>query len=884
MNEQTKFLAASMTFKWVSGNLEQIAEPSPISAKESDELIGQVVDTKYRIISRIGHGGMGVVYKAHHLLLDNDVALKMLRCGDLSPEIWQRFQREAKAMTRLDNRNIVRVFDFGVGEGNRPYFTMELLEGESLAERISRQGTIHPAQVMKIFLAIAEGLVSAHARGIVHRDLKPGNIFLVTETEKDQVTATKLIDFGIAKLVESGSIDEQSQTATGTVFGSPLYMSPEQASGGHVDERSDIYSYACALFEALTGRPPFVGPNFFATICCHLNNSPPSLADYAPKSNFPYWLEQLVAKMLQKDKSERIQSFSEIVAILSFNQKAFDNLAPVSQQVRAGVGSSSAPGQETSNTIETGITGKRFNWMPFLLSALFVVTLVLFLGPNLLGKNLANQSAKTSATTSANAPSAVAELISPFGSSPQAQEASQASAGDPDRNVPRYFQGMAGSPSDPEKVFQFGKDLLGNFEHGPGGNDIPCIGLVKIKSNKYICFHPGELFLKNPSLFKGFYSNDLEALSLRNSNWEAVFWTDKHIHAISHITGVKNLYLDESEADADAIPDLNKFRHLRVLSIPKTGLTGTDLSRLTNIAPLEILSLEKLVHIDEFLRADATKMPRLNTLNLSTCGLTDASMSDIAKIKSLCLLNLDHNHITEVGLKELTALPHLAKLNLKDDNFGPGAFPLFLKMKKLDFLELSSTELTESDIVKLRKLLPKCSVVALSLSLAIISQCAGAISSAALADEVPPRTFSGHTGAVNSVAFSFDSTRLATAGDDLAIRIWDVASGSLLRSLVGHTGFVNAVAYNPVWSTIASAAQTKSFGSGVRPRDSSLACWLEVLVQFVVLPSVRMGIVLLQGAPTALLLFGICRLTKRLGYWPAGTREVLTRLLLPICD
>jgi serine/threonine protein kinase len=203
----------------------------------------------------------------------------------------------------------VQVFDFGIGGQNFPYYTMELLLGESLANRLDRLKRLESHEALAVFVAVAGGMAHAHRQGIVHRDIKPANIFI----QKSKAGGRpKIVDFGLAKLAASQSIDSQTVTGAGLIFGSPLYMSPEQSHGLETDQRTDIYSFGCSLFQALTGTPPFVGDNALATITMHHEKVPPRLGQTAPGVIFPERLEAVVAKLLAKDVKKRYQSFEEV--------------------------------------------------------------------------------------------------------------------------------------------------------------------------------------------------------------------------------------------------------------------------------------------------------------------------------------------------------------------------------------------------------------------------------------------------------------------------------------------------------------------------------------------------------------------------------------------
>lgn len=271
----------------------------------------QKLSNQYEFISEIGSGGMGVIYKARHIALNQTVAIKRLHNNRIDEVSVRRFQQEAKAVTALDHPSIVRVRDFGVSESGQPHMVLDFIEGDTLSKSIQKTAGLPVEESLDIFIQACDALEHAHSRGVLHRDLKPSNIMLVPRIAGAPLV--KIVDFGIAKInhpeIESGIMN---LTQTGEVFGSPLYMSPEQASGAKLDKRSDIYSFGCVMFETLTGTPPFVGGSSIETIFRQLNDKAPTLKEGSLGRDFPLELETIVAKALEKKPDDRFQSMAEL--------------------------------------------------------------------------------------------------------------------------------------------------------------------------------------------------------------------------------------------------------------------------------------------------------------------------------------------------------------------------------------------------------------------------------------------------------------------------------------------------------------------------------------------------------------------------------------------
>jgi len=325
-----------------------------------DALIGQTLDGRYRIESVLGRGGMGVVYRATHIHIDSEFAVKVL-----SPDLVanqaaiERFRREARAAGRIRHPNAIQVTDFGVTGERIVYLVMEIVDGKSLRELIDKQGAFDYRRAVNIMHQVCAAVEAAHQSGVIHRDLKPDNIVIKRVGNTERV---KVLDFGIAKLKEkstsSAAGPQQNLTEAGTIIGTPQYMSPEQCHGRELDPRSDIYSLGIILYEMLSGHPPFTADTSIGVVIKHLNEIPRPLRQIAPQ--VPEAIEAVVMRAIEKDPARRQSSAAELgfeleeaVRATEGGYKTGGMTAPLPQD-DAGL----PPGRPTAGTvIDTSLSG-----------------------------------------------------------------------------------------------------------------------------------------------------------------------------------------------------------------------------------------------------------------------------------------------------------------------------------------------------------------------------------------------------------------------------------------------------------------------------------------------------------------------------------------------
>jgi tRNA A-37 threonylcarbamoyl transferase component Bud32 len=347
--------------------LADAPDQTPQTAQEN--LIGRTFDGRYRIEALVGRGGMGEVYKARQLTLDQDIALKVL-WRHLSEDEHQvkRFNHEAFISSKLKHPNSIRVFDFGQSEDGYLFLAMELLDGEELSEIIRRDAPMDPQRAGHIIRQMLKSLGEAHDLGLIHRDLKPDNVILCQfHGEPDFV---KILDFGIAKFLEDP--DSVEETTPGMVCGTPLYIAPEQALGETVTQQADLYTLGVLFYEMLTGKVPFRGDTQLTTVMKHIHDAPPPFAEIQGDIEVDEEVEALVMRLLEKDPADRFVNADAVSVEL-------DRLLPV-----GGVSSTtlSLGGQDGHGALGRSASGRGSGtsaWLGMLAAVAATVAMLLWL-------------------------------------------------------------------------------------------------------------------------------------------------------------------------------------------------------------------------------------------------------------------------------------------------------------------------------------------------------------------------------------------------------------------------------------------------------------------------------------------------------------------------
>jgi hypothetical protein len=317
-----------------------------ILMKDPELSVGEVVDERYRILSLLDKGGMGAVYRAYQLLMDREVAFKVVNPQAVAdPRTVKRFFVEAKAASKLTHPNTITVFDFGQTQAGMLFMAMELVKGHSLNAIIQAKGTLPVARSVHIVSQVCDSISEAHSMGVIHRDLKPDNILI--EKKQWEPDFVKVLDFGIAKLI--GGSEGGSVTKTGIICGTPKYMSPEAISGLTVGPPADLYALAIVLYEMLSGAPPFMADTQMKLFMRHIREKPRSLFASGSKLDIPRTLDRFILRALSKEPKKRPQSAQQFKQELLASVEGFVSApAPLRSVVRtSGASRGGAVGEST---------------------------------------------------------------------------------------------------------------------------------------------------------------------------------------------------------------------------------------------------------------------------------------------------------------------------------------------------------------------------------------------------------------------------------------------------------------------------------------------------------------------------------------------------------
>ena len=614
----------------------------------SDPLVGTTVVERYKISSVVGFGGWSVVYRAFDSTLNRLVAIKAMHahlCVDQTKLM--RFQREAQASSGLTHQNIAVVYDCGLLWAGRPYISMELVEGESLADYISRGASADIEKTLAIFIQICNGLEAIHNANLIHRDLKPGNIKIT------DAGAVKILDFGCAKWI----LQEQNLlTSTDESVGTPAYMSPEQCLGKPVDARSDIYAFGCVMYEVLTGRRPFAADNFLDCMRMHLKAMPPKFRFACPTRKIPEGLEAVVFQALAKDSNDRYASASKLRDALS------NSLQDLSFKKRMA-----EPWQRL---------GARRRQQVLILITLLALVIssgavklwqstrsrtILFPDSHEVGsvylieRNEAGQDISRSKI--GNAQGAVRVPLNSYVELAEVPKEEAESL--------TFLQKLAQTDLQRIDLSGTGPEIraIDNINHltfldnlSLNSTAVSDQALEKLKLSALVGLNLAQTSISDNSLYAIAASSPrLRWIQLRGNSHV----TNRGIIALAHSPRITALLLQEvSRLDDACLTAVSRANNLGMLVLRGDNITNTGLEYLAPSAKLRSLDLSA-THITSDGLNSLLKLKSLKTLCVSDTKIDDAGVAPLSLLKGLSTLNVSSTAMTQQGVKRLrAALPH----------------------------------------------------------------------------------------------------------------------------------------------------------------------------------------------------------------------------------
>ncbi|REK25649.1 MAG: hypothetical protein DWQ41_12005 [Planctomycetota bacterium] len=772
-----------------------------LSQAESSDELGRLGG--YRVLRLLGVGGMGAVFEAEDPKLKRRVALKVMRPSLAAmTSARQRFLREAQSAAALQHDNIISIFQ--VGEDRKVSFlAMQLLEGESLAARLKRESPLPAEEVLRIGREIAQGLAAAHERGLLHRDVKPDNIWL--EAAGGRV---KLLDFGLARAVDEGV----QVTQTGAIIGTPKYMSPEQATGGEVDPRSDLFSLGSVLYELATGRSAFGRQNLMATISA-IGAAQPA-APETLNGELPVELSSLIMQLLEKAPDRRPQSAREVVTRIRGIEESRTSPAAAVQ-----VAAMKQP-PISRNKVLAGLGGV----------AAAVVLAIVFFMPTPEGTirvEIRDPKVKVEVvdegivfTDAEGKPVEVGvgdhELVVTYGDLRFTTDSFSVKKND---TVIVSVELLAGNV----RVMADGREI-GRHDLPPRENKTRRIaqlvlelgGTLKTSEGVVVAiaelpeppFRIWEIDLNDTAVQNSDLSRFSELTTLRRLS---LGFTEVGDEGLAHLVGLSNLntlVLNNTRVTDKGLAQLAGLSHLSYLSFDGTGVADSGLSHLTGLNRLRTLLLSGTTTSDAGVR-HIVELKGLTTLNLDGTLISDTGLELLGELRELDYLGLHGTQVSDRGVQHIQSLKNLSVLHLQKTEVSDESLPVFEELERLKELHLDDTSVTPDGLKRLRRALPNC----------WITPSAGPPETAALTQIAlvgDPTPLEGvrrwtvetarHRGAVKDLAVSPDDRLLATCGVDGSVRLWSMESLELEKILLRHTDEVQSVAWSSKGDVLASAS------------------------------------------------------------------------------
>jgi serine/threonine protein kinase len=707
--------------------------------------VGSFIGGTYRVLDFIGQGGMGFVYKVEHLMMAKVLALKVLRSEQVSEDVWKRFRIEAQAIARLDHANVVRIYDMSQTEAGLPFYTMDLLVGESLADYLDEYYRLPVSEALPIFRQVCAGLAYAHDRGIIHRDIKPGNIMLLADGRENSPSrvapVVKIVDFGIAKLSSFDSGFGQGLTRPGEVFGSPLYMSPEQCSGQKLDHRTDMYSVGVTMFQALTGRPPLLGKTAVETTAMHQSVVPPAMADVIVLEEgeepivFPPELEEIVARLLEKSPDARYDSLADVASELLALERGEIRKGQGGPATAAGPGMApyavaEAARRKTSYSKTQVLTsgqsdtdsgadaGGRNQTKILVLALVGVIALIVSVGA--VAVVTSREPRKTKIATIFTKP-----VVDKVGAGQAIDIFAKLDSGNIKvekrvtplqvKSIEKYLATHKGFYSKPVfvkgkkiHVFEFPTEFdLGMLAHRTGSHPFStrelAVGTIKMPTNEELRLSVSPAVLAYPDLLKFFRQDELVEVCFNDTKDRLPTLFPN----LLRFTKLSRLELRGTKLEASDVQSLDRMHNLGQLCVDSSELPASALSRSKILPNLILLGISELQDLTPLLKRLA-QLNKLDVLEINKVKLSKQDYVYLSKMTKLKTLNLRDSPIADSELEQLTALSNLSTLDLHECNkLTTNAITSLLKFKNMCYLSAPDVLVQPASEKRLRAALPK---------------------------------------------------------------------------------------------------------------------------------------------------------------------------------
>jgi serine/threonine protein kinase len=668
------------------------------SSSEREQALapGAIVDDKYQIVSLIGKGGMGSVYRVHQIFLGKDFALKVLDLHQRTEVTERRFKQEARTASQLQHPNLVGVHGFGVLGGVQPYLVMDFIEGLTLAEVLKKKETLPVDYVVRLALQLSFGLLYAHDKGVVHRDIKPGNIMLLHPDRDPAEGAVKIVDFGIAKLTQGEEGEIQSLTRTGEVFGSPVYMSPEQCKGAAVDRRSDIYSLGCVLYECLTGVPPFLGETAMSTMMKRLSEKPTSLREATLGREFPELLEHIIQKMLATEPEDRYQELHSLVNDLIALQRPEVGIVVTAANKKPEFKKDFAVSQKVLLTIgtlivsvaATAIFDRAFVYPRYFAPAEIQTNKIAYVPEGIFANWKDKKPSNSDAKTLNAARSSPAPETEKFGTNPH-------------DNTPSVSI-EEGSSGKKQVLFfpdSYGTIIVGGKKYEAKGKiAVPLDASVTYRLNSSACAN--DKALQN---LTGVRFHRIDFNSIRSIN-------DRYISVLARMPFLEQVGLEFT--NVASLEPLYNSKTITYLEVGNTNVPASEILKVKRLKKLRLLSFGPIPDayrvIDGLAQSDSIDTVIYKGVRLledhQGHGLTRRDVTSLARLVNLRHLTVDSSpQFDNASLEKLLTLKNLSSLRIVDCGLTPQCISTLAKFKNLKFLSLTTPGWPESDLSSLRK-------------------------------------------------------------------------------------------------------------------------------------------------------------------------------------